>query len=190
MRRILAVTLLLGGASLSAAAVFALQLGLDHNAAWGTGRVVLLLGGVLLLGMAVVVQYRESLARLAPVDTVSAWRENGAVMFLLDHRIEIFATLCVLLCLVAYAFFLPAGKWTNAPETTRYYDDLGAAFRAGRLDLNIQPSAGLKTLANPYDPSVRNADPALRAFVDTVWDLTYHQGRFYVYWGPAPGLLL
>ncbi len=63
-----------------------------------------------------------------------------------------------------------------------YYNLLADAFRAGQLDLLVRPRAELLALPNPFDP-VANA--ALR-----LHDASLHEGRYYLYWGPAPALLI
>jgi hypothetical protein len=63
-----------------------------------------------------------------------------------------------------------------------YYDYLGRAFAAGHLYLPIQPASQVLALSNPYDPA---------AAVDfKMHDMAYRSGRYYLYHGPAPALLL
>ncbi len=190
MKRVVAVVAFLAGMGLVAAAVFAAELGLDHNAGWGRGRIALLSLGVLIV--AVVIYGQRLVHAVAPrlECVMCAFRETRLYVFLAAHGVSLLAGVIVLSALAVYVFFLSAGTWTKWPESTRYYDDLGAAFRAGRLDLNIQPSAALMVLPDPYEPSVRNSTPGVRAFVDRVWDLTFYHGKFYVYWGPGPAVLL
>ncbi len=104
-------------------------------------------------------------------------------------RFSILAGLGMLVALPVYLFFISAGTWTHWPQTGRYYDDLAVAFRAGRLDLNIQPPAELLALSDPYDPSRKSA-PGVGDFVNSHWDLSLYNGKFYAYWGPAPALFL
>ena len=106
------------------------------------------------------------------------------------QRATILASFSLLITLAVYVFFATGGQWTSLPATSQYYDDLATAFRSGHLNLNIQPSAALLALPDPYDPLPRKSDPALKAFIDSVWDLSYYHGNFYLYWGPAPAILL
>jgi hypothetical protein len=92
--------------------------------------------------------------------------------------------------LILYAFFVTGGDWGTWPESTRYYDELATAFRSGRLHLDIVPPDSFAALSDPHDPQNWRNDPALKEFVDQVWDASYYGGKFYVYWGPAPALLL
>jgi hypothetical protein len=67
-------------------------------------------------------------------------------------------------------------------DLTGYYDLLGRAFAGGHLYLPIQPSPQLLAQPNPWDPAV---DPSLK------WhDMVLYGGRYYLYFGPAPAVLL
>ena len=46
--------------------------------------------------------------------------------------------LSVLAMLVTYVFLVSVGRWTYWPETSRYYDNLAAAFQRGQLNLDIE----------------------------------------------------
>ncbi len=194
MRRVLSLYVpVAAGIALTAAAVFATQLGLDHNATWGARRTLLALGGIAVLALSL----WYSLGRSRPAALQSARPSESdealpqrTLRALWSLRLGIGSVLAVAIALTLYVFFVSAGTWTSWPETSRYYDDLASAFGAGRLDLNIKPSDSLLALPDPYEPSVRNQDPSLRAFVDQVWDLSFYQGKFYVYWGPVPALLV
>ena len=57
------------------------------------------------------------------------------------------------------------------------------AFMKGQLHLDIQPSAELLALKNPYSPSERNGVPFL-------FDRAFYSGRYYSYFGIAPVVAL
>lgn len=63
------------------------------------------------------------------------------------------------------------------------YNRLADGFLSGHLGFAEPAPAGLAQLANPYDPS-QNA-PFARYH-----DVSYYHGRYYIYFGPAPLLLL
>ncbi len=63
-----------------------------------------------------------------------------------------------------------------------YYDDLGRAFANGHLYLAAQPSPQLLALPNPYDPSI---EWALK-----MQDTVLFRGRYYLYFGAGPAVLL
>jgi tetratricopeptide (TPR) repeat protein len=70
----------------------------------------------------------------------------------------------------------------NAP-----YNRLVQGFRAGQLSLKIDVPPGLTALPDPYDPT---ANDLYRETPYKFHDLTYYKGRFYLYFGVAPAVLL
>jgi len=79
----------------------------------------------------------------------------------------------------AYPSFLMSPSLNPADA---YYNLLVEGFRAGQLGLKKEVPPGLARLANPYDPSAHAPYGVL--------DLSYYQGRFYLYFGVTPVLLL
>jgi hypothetical protein len=75
-----------------------------------------------------------------------------------------------------------AGKMTVFPIGTRYYHQLSEAFRNGQLHLLVEPDTRLADLENPYDLRQRRNIPV-------VWDASYYDGKYYLYWGPVPGVI-
>jgi hypothetical protein len=63
-----------------------------------------------------------------------------------------------------------------------YYNYLGRAFAHGRLALSIEPSPALLALPNPWDPAV---DDGLK-----MHDMALFNGRYYLYHGAGPAVLL
>ncbi|HVW21225.1 MAG TPA: tetratricopeptide repeat protein [Opitutaceae bacterium] len=99
-----------------------------------------------------------------------------------------FAAAC-LLVLAAYARTLGpnALELAGAGASRAYYNLLVEGFRAGRLSLAREVPAGLAALPDPYDP---RASERFRVGLDGVHDLTLYRGRFYLYFGAVPALLL
>ncbi|MGA7193277.1 MAG: hypothetical protein WBW94_06565 [Anaerolineales bacterium] len=91
--------------------------------------------------------------------------------------------------IATYIWFISFGSWTNWPappfsQSSRYfYDQLATAFQHGQLSLDKMPSAALLALHNPYNPSAR-------AGLDYVTDFSLYNGKYYLYFGPVPALLL
>ena len=91
------------------------------------------------------------------------------------------------LLFVAVAFFHfalawvcgPAGNWHG--QTSEYYQLLTDAFLAGQTSLLVQPPAELLALPDPYDP-VANAYQIARRVA--------HHGKYYLYFGPTPAIVL
>jgi tetratricopeptide (TPR) repeat protein len=68
-----------------------------------------------------------------------------------------------------------------------YYSLLVQGFRADQLSLKKTVPPGLAQLADPYDPG-RNA--LYRSMPYGMHDLSYYQGKFYLYFGVTPALVL
>lgn len=69
-----------------------------------------------------------------------------------------------------------------AKDMRGYYDLLANAFLSGHLYLSVQPRPELLQLADPYD-SQQNGPYRLH-------DAALYNGRYYLYYGPAPALVL
>ena len=88
-----------------------------------------------------------------------------------------------------YAYTAPLGKLESliSSPADNYYNLLVQGFRAGQLSLKKEIPPGLAHLADPYDP-VANAP--FRSLPYRLSDLSYYKGRFYLYFGVTPALLL
>lgn len=64
------------------------------------------------------------------------------------------------------------------------YQMLAEAFSNGEVSLPYEPSAGLASMENPYDTSLRNS-----LGIEYKWDRAYYDGKYYVYFGVLPVLL-
>ena len=87
----------------------------------------------------------------------------------------------LLIVTAAYVFIISAGTWTHWWTWTTFYDAQAEGLRQGHLYLREVPSAALKALRDPYNPT------NMRVWR---WDHVYFAGHFYVYWGLVPALLL
>ncbi|HEX3731095.1 MAG TPA: hypothetical protein VHV47_14885, partial [Opitutaceae bacterium] len=90
--------------------------------------------------------------------------------------------------LAAFAFIVAhsVGEWGRPPAD--YSNNLQAeAFRAGHLHLPKAAPPGLAQLKDPYDPE---ANLVYRMPPYSLHDLSYYGGRFYLYFGVTPVLLL
>jgi len=103
----------------------------------------------------------------------SARRVHGAIVVLL----------CIGLVLVAYVWLVSVGSWTHWPSLTHTYDQLASAFLHGHLALELEPDPALLAVANPYDPAARKGAPF-------PLDASLYRGKFYLYFGPVPALIL
>jgi tetratricopeptide (TPR) repeat protein len=68
-----------------------------------------------------------------------------------------------------------------------WYNLLVQGFRAGQLSLKKEVPRGLAQLADPYDQA---ANARYRTVPYNVQDLSYYKGRFYLYFGVTPALIL
>jgi hypothetical protein len=82
-----------------------------------------------------------------------------------------------------YIWLESVGLWTSFPPTTNYYDWLATSFSRGQLSLEITPPPALLALPNPYDPAARDG-------IDLPADASLYQGKYYLYFGPVPALML
>lgn len=97
------------------------------------------------------------------------------------------AFLVVLLALAAGFYFWTAtsagSPLTSGLAPDDLYNRLADGFLAGRTSFLEEPPPELAALANPYDPAA-NAPYA------KYHDVTYYRGRYYLYFGPTPVLVL
>ncbi len=107
-----------------------------------------------------------------------AWLK--AFDFLAKHETVIWVAATLALIEWVYFWFVTAGTLQQWPVYGIYYDWLSDAFRAGQLHVQKLPNPELLTKENPYDP--RHA----RLWIG---DLSLHNGKYYLYWGPVPAAI-
>ncbi len=155
---------IVSGIIVAALAIFAYQLGFDKNPNWGPGRTFVLAIGILIVVGASFFSLITS--------------RSGRTYFL--------AGLVVLFVLAVYGWFISVGYWTTWPKTTNYYDMLATSFQHNQLALQIKPDPILLAMPDPYDIYAREAQTKLTY----LFDGSFYKGKFYLYWGPVPALLL
>lgn len=87
----------------------------------------------------------------------------------------------------AYLARLGGSEWSMLNPADAYYNLLVEGFRAGHLSVKKEVPTGFARLADPYDP---NANRTYRILPYALSDLSYYKGRFYLYFGVTPALLL
>lgn len=99
--------------------------------------------------------------------------------------VRFFAPVVALIAIIVvlYVWFITVGTWTGWQERTAYYDELARAFVQGQTSLLVEPDARLMELEDPYSLAQRQGIPFL-------WDSSYFEGKYYLYFGPTPGVLL
>ncbi len=100
-----------------------------------------------------------------------------------DHAAALTSAILGIGVVATYVWFVSVGRWTDWPKTTSYYQQLADAFGHGQVSLLEQPDPALLKLADPYQLSNRQN-------IAYPWDVVLYQGKFYLYWGPAPALIL
>jgi len=96
---------------------------------------------------------------------------------------EQLAPIAFWLCVLSgyYAFVATAGTFGALDWHTDYYDLLVRGWQDGHLHLSVKPRASLLRKANPFN---------YRYVGLWLWDASLYKGRYYLYWGPVPGLCL
>ncbi len=90
----------------------------------------------------------------------------------------------VLIALVALVdlWLVSAGRFVDWPEYGDYTELLADAFGHRQLSLLLEPDPALLALRDPYDA---RATRTLR-----LHDAALFEGKYYLYWGPVPALLV
>jgi hypothetical protein len=94
----------------------------------------------------------------------------------------------LLLCALVGAFYLwtvrsSGDAWKFGREQNDYYNLLIDGYLEGQLHMKVEVPEALRKLENPYDPALRPPGLGLH-------DASYYQGRYYVYFGVAPMVVL
>lgn len=87
-----------------------------------------------------------------------------------------------------YGWLSISGTGESSGVTSSYYSYLADAFLDGNLHLAWQPDPLLLALEDPYDPRARDELKKFNILIPV--DFSLYQGKFYLYWGPVPALLL
>lgn len=121
---------------------------------------------------------------LTRTDGLAGKEEKGKEV----RRRELIVTAAVAVLLIGGAWRLAhvnpvcvASPWPHHKQ----YQELAEAMARGQVALDIEPSEGLLNVENPYDTIYLQANG-----IDYRADYAYHEGRYYVYFGVAPELLL
>ena len=179
-RKSFAVFIIVIGLLTIGLAIFAKELGIDHNAEWGKGRIVLLVAGSCLLLAGIFFSIFEG-------SSLFEWiHKNQDIAFAIKLWQKYLFVLPVLIfVLVVYVWFASVGLWTTWPARTEYgyYAVLARAFENHELHLLVRPSEKLLALPDPYDPNQRQG-------TGEPLDFSLYKERFYLYWGPVPALIL
>jgi hypothetical protein len=181
------------GLAIMVTAFFADKLGLDPSPGWGKMRIALLIFGLILvfcamllwryMGEMLIVAYRiQSYVENHPI--VASVRKNQGLIHLSGLFKKYWFTLPILILVtLVYIWFISSGTWFSWVSPTHYYADLARGFLNGHLYLPIKVNPSLLTSPDPWKPlpSGKSQGPT---------DFTYFQGKYYLYWGPVPAIIL
>ena len=144
------------------------QFNAKNTVAWGTKNSMFFFLGILIFILSLLYREENFLGKL--VNTKLG-------------RMYLFSAILGGFIILIYIWIISIGTWTTWPVTTNYYDLLANAFSHGQLHLELKPDPRLLALENPYIPDNREGIPV-------PFDLSLYKGKFYLYWGPIPALLL
>jgi hypothetical protein len=207
---------LLIGAALIGFAISAYWLGIDHNPSWGPRRFGILVVGIYLIIWGIweciypslhsiakdgwkliqkIVPMRRFYARAriilrrvvsrAGYKKISYWKKrvlsSGIFSWVKEHQVSLAMILVAILSLSINLWIFSGGRMTSWLSNGKYYWRLANAFRHEQVHLLVEPSQELLNASNPYDIRERGEIPIL-------WDASFYDGKYYLYWGPVPAL--
>lgn len=88
---------------------------------------------------------------------------------------------CLYFALLVMSFMNVELFSTGADVSYNYYYNQFQSLQNGQIEIMIEPDDSLAQLENPYDRSLRNKES-----VNSEWDLSYYNGKYYSYFGLAP----
>ena len=115
-----------------------------------------------------------------PVKDVQISNHSNVLM---PYRVFAFTSFSMLVVITVYVWLISFGSWIKWPATSNYYDQLATAFEHRNLSIETKPSRALLALPDPYDPSAR-------AGINYPKDFSLYNGKYYLYFGPVPALIL
>jgi hypothetical protein len=172
--RFFSIACLFFGAVMVFIAVFASVLGLDQSPGWSRPRVILLTAGLIFICTALL-YHRYAEAIRSVTERVCLFLENLPVIVLTIPL--------VVFVLFLNAWFASIGNQMDRINTTDYYHQQASGFLKGKLHLPIDVVPELLALSNPYDPYERR-------LINVPVDVSLYKGRYYLYWGPVPALMV
>ncbi len=101
-------------------------------------------------------------------------------------RRGLFGVICAVVIGI-YVWIAGPGLLESGPDDA-YYNLLVQGFQAGHLSVNREPDPHLAQLQNPYDPAANG--PFVRNARHLSFDMSYYDGKLYLYFGVTPALVL
>lgn len=170
-------------------AALANALGLDNDPGWGAGRWLLLSAGLALAipsagamlfhSALLPAESRERMA--AALAKLRGW----AACALRAYPLTVALVIVAWLAITVYGFWLTSAGRFRYKHDSGFYSSLAEGFLRGELALPQMPDPVLLALPDPYNMAARDASGA-----KVLWDASLYHGRYYIYWGPIPALIL
>ena len=96
---------------------------------------------------------------------------------------------CIIVFVLILLCIIPMGLNPNWNGERKFhlnqYELMGDSILHGRLDLDIEVDPKLNELNNPYDPTEREQNG-----VEFAWDHAFYNGKYYMYFGVVPAVLV
>lgn len=86
-------------------------------------------------------------------------------------------------CVYGWVSVAASKPWRFGDPQRDHYNLLVSGFLKGQLSLDAEVPPEFLRASNPYDPAQRPA-------VSAIHDASLYKGRYYIYFGPAPALVL
>ena len=188
------ILLVIAGVIAVLASVFAYPLGLDNNAVIGPKRRLLIALGIVLVFTPLLLSALSALAsKWKLAEKWAFFRGNYSQTRLAiwlgrpirpggKRSARWWAAAGGLVVFLAVLWLLTAGTLTTWTPYSNYFDRQADGFLSGQLSLPEEPAPELAQLEDVYDWHQREG-------INYLWDVSYYQGRFYLYWGPLPALV-
>lgn len=113
---------------------------------------------------------------------------EAQILNLKKHEKILLGIFLAFFCLGIIKFTSLNPNWTtNLTDNPHFqqYDQMASALLKGKLSLDIEVSDSLAAMENPYDYAARE-----EGNVDFQWDTAFFNGKYYMYFGIVPVLLL
>ena len=117
--------------------------------------------------------------------TGSFWKETYSIKNLHQNLLILFI---IDIAIVIIYFFNTYCSATAEPVLDLYNEKLVRALSNKSVSLMDEPKEELLNLENPYDLTQRNMN--LQRDEDYIWDAALYNGKYYVYFGILPALIL
>jgi hypothetical protein len=173
--------LLIGGVIIGAA-FFAEAIGLDNDPGWGRGRIAILILGIVIIASGIFIySYTDTAFSIFHKIQSLLFQSLARLLKLFQHYWYTFPILVFVI--LVYIWFASSDSWSDWHSATYHYANLAIGFKEGHLYLPLEPNPEVLSLSNPYDPVARQG-------VSFPVDYSLYNGKYYLYWGPVPALIL